>query len=526
MKRKGFKLHFLVAATVIFSLLLTLLVSSTAGYQSNKEALINNSLELNGINAKKAADTTNDLLASAKKTMAVAAKQIGTASVHQDHVHLLRLIKESSHMFNSVFVTDDTGIVVATLPENLGTTGKKLESDAIKVALSQRVPLISEPYTGITGRYIILVSHPIFDENGSFLGVLGGSIYLNEPNVFEVLLNSEENSTAGSYIYVVSKQGELLYHPNKSRIGEQVSANSAVSTVLTGAQGEKEVNNTVGKRMLAGYAPVGEVGWGVVSQTPYSQIKEASNKLILKILLYSAPLILLIIIAVILLTRYISSPLYKLASFAEAITIDGQSNLKVPSGHSWNYEANELRKTIEQAVLFMQNQISALSLEAHKDTLTGLNNRRTMDRVLQEWQRRKLSFSYIIVDIDHFKSVNDTFGHHVGDAVLQFLAAKMMESARADDVCCRYGGEEFVILSPGADVRNAYQLAETIRQSLESTPSPTGQCISISAGIAAADEHSLLEETKQMADAALYQSKHNGRNRSTIAAQSNTPSLL
>lgn len=521
MKRKGFTLHFLVTTTVVLSLLVTLLVSSIVGFQSNKDALVSNTLELNRINAEKVAITTNDLLGSAKNTLAIAAGHLATKFLHDDNMQMLQLVKESNNIFNSVFIADNSGTVKITLPENLGVIGKKLESEAIQVALSQRRPLISEPYTGITGRYIILVSHPIFSADGQYLGLIGGSIYLNEPNVFEVLLSSPTFSPSGSYVYVVSKQGELLFHPNKNRIGEAVTANPVVQSVLKGDKGERTVINTVGDHMLAGYAPVHEVGWGVISQSPYENVNEASTRLVKQIFLYSAPILAILLIIVILLTRFISGPLYKLASFAEDITIDDYHGLKVPTIHNWNYEANELKKTIEKTVLSMQNRINVLSDEARKDTLTGLNNRRTMDRVLQEWLNRNLAYSYIILDIDHFKSVNDTYGHHMGDAVLQFLAAKMIELTGPDDVCCRFGGEEFVILSPGAAAEDAYKLAETIRENIASSPTPIGNTITISIGIAASSSLQDVEDTKQRADAALYASKQNGRNRSTIASAAN-----
>ena len=518
MKRKGFTLHFLVTLTVVLSLLLTLLVSSIVGYQSNKEALTSNTLELNRINAEKVAITTNDLLASAKKTLAIAADHVSSKFLDEDNLQVLQLVKESNHIFNSVFISDSSGTVQITLPENLGVIGKKLESEAIQIALSQRRPLISEPYVGITGRYIILVSHPIFSKDGKFLGLIAGSIYLNEPNVFEVLLSSPSFSPSGSYVYVVSRQGELLFHPNKNRIGELVNTNPVVQSVLRGDKGERPVVNTLGDHMLAGYAPVHEVGWGVVSQSPYDKVNEASNRLVTQIFLYSAPILIIVLIVVILFTRYISGPLYKLASFAKDITIDDHRGLKVPTIHNWNYEANELKNTIEKTVLSMQNHISVLSDEPQKDTLTGLNNRRTMDRVLQEWLKRNLAYSYIILDIDHFKSVNDTYGHHMGDAVLQFLAAKMLELAGPDDVCCRFGGEEFVILSPGATAREAYTLAETIRETIAASPTPIGNTITISIGIADSSQLQDVEDTKQRADAALYESKQNGRNRTTIAS--------
>lgn len=516
--RKGFSLNFLVSVTVILSLFITVFVSAVIGYRSNKEALIQNTLELNRINAEKLAVTTNDLLNSAKRTLEISAAYVGEADSADDTLFSLQLIKESNNIFNSVFIADETGVTIQTIPETIGLIGKKLESEAATVALRERIPLISEPYIGITGRYIIMVSHPIFDPTGSYKGFIGGSIYLSEPNVLEVMLGSSSSNAIGSYVYVVSKKGELLYHPDKLRIGEEVNDNGVVQNVLAGFTGAISVTNTKGISMLAGYAPVDEVGWGIISQTPAATVISASNELVVKIIIYSAPVMLAVLIIVILLTRFISLPLYKLANFAENLSSDHPRSMHVPVIHNWNYEANELHKTMQKAINSMQSQINVLSFEAQKDTLTSLNNRRTMDKVLAEWSRNQVPFSYIIIDIDHFKNVNDTYGHQRGDEVLTFLAVLLMESSGIDDICCRYGGEEFVILTPGTDLDYAYLLAEKIRKAAERTESPIGKSITISAGIAASsrpDEE--IEAIMGRADAALYQSKQAGRNRVTVS---------
>ncbi|MFD2115529.1 diguanylate cyclase [Paenibacillus yanchengensis] len=519
MKRKGFTLHFLVAMTVVISIFITLVVSSITSYESNKQALVTNTLELNRINAEKIADTTNELLVNAQNTLASAASNIATTFSYDNNVKMLQLIKDSSQFFNVVFIADETGTVREVFPNTSELLGETLQSDIVKLSLHQQQPLISEPYIGVSGRYLVLVTQPIFDEKGVFRGLLAGSIYLSESNVFEVLLNSPMSFHSGSYFYVVSKQGYILFHPNKERIGESVIENAVVQTVLNGEQGERVIINRVGKRMLTGFAPIEQVDWGIVSQTPYTNITESSNKLVWNVITVSVPIIIILLCFVLLFTKFISNPLYKLANFSAEITNDSERDLQVPRIHSWNYEANQLKKTIEKMVLSMQQQIDILSDQASKDTLTGLYNRRSMDRVLQDWEKRELMYSYIILDIDHFKQVNDTFGHHMGDEVLQFLAIKLKEYAGVDNICCRYGGEEFVILSPGREPEEAYALAELIRTNIASSITPIGKPITISIGIAGSMNKQAVELTKQQADAALYISKQNGRNRTTVSYQ-------
>lgn len=516
-QHRGLTLNNLVNILIVFSVLVTLVVCAIVGYNSDKQSLISSTLEFNRINAEKLAQTTNDLLTSAKKTLTESADYIS----HQDLKNAqltLNFIKRSNNMFNSLFVVNEAGLVLLTSPESLGVVNKTLTSDAAIQALALKKPLISEPYIAITGRFIILVSVPIFDQSGDYKGFLAGSIYLHESNILESVLGTHTTSDSGSYVYVVSNKGELLYHPDKTRIGDVVMENPAVQQVVSGHIGTKVVTNTVGEKMNAGYAPVPEASWGIVSQTPASTVTVSARNLIWNICLYSVPLILLLIALAFVLIRYISRPLYKLAHFAENLNESNQA-MPFPKTQSWYYEAKQLQKAMTRAISMMQEQIHTLSTEAQKDTLTGLNNRRTMDKVLQSWINSNTPFCYMILDIDHFKCVNDTYGHPMGDEVLKFLAQKMLELTSYDDdvVCCRYGGEEFVILVPNMNLDGSYLLAEHIRTTIEQSDSPIGKPITVSIGVASIDDsQGELEVMMQTADDALYRSKQSGRNKVNV----------
>ena len=159
---------------------------------------------------------------------------------------------------------------------------------------------------------------------------------------------------------------------------------------------------------------------------------------------------------------------------------------------------------------------------AIKDELTGLYIRRFFTHRLQEEIRRanryKLTFSLIMIDIDHFKDVNDTFGHAIGDKALIFLARKMEAALRGPDVPCRYGGEEFIILLPETGVKEAKLVAERLRSELEKNKvAEMGRPITISLGVSTFPQHG-EEATELMnaADMALYAAKEEGRNRVVV----------
>ncbi|MGA7712367.1 MAG: PleD family two-component system response regulator [Rhizomicrobium sp.] len=165
-----------------------------------------------------------------------------------------------------------------------------------------------------------------------------------------------------------------------------------------------------------------------------------------------------------------------------------------------------------------------LSLEmAITDQLTGLHNRRYMsrhlDNLLSEAQKHGKPLAFVIMDIDFFKSVNDTHGHDIGDEVLREFAKRIEENVRGIDLVCRYGGEEFVVVMPDTDVAYAYTIAERLRQSIETTPmvisrAPGKIGITISIGIAASDgEEDTAEALLHRADQQLYRAKREGRNR-------------
>lgn len=150
------------------------------------------------------------------------------------------------------------------------------------------------------------------------------------------------------------------------------------------------------------------------------------------------------------------------------------------------------------------------------DKLTGLKNRRFFQEKLEEqlaiFDETAQLFSLLILDIDHFKKVNDTYGHQVGDEVLAQLAQILNAHARQDDVVARYGGEEFVIILPETDVDTSRRIAEQIRRVVEQAQWQTGK-VTISIGIATVTEEDTDATILKKADQALYISKENGRNR-------------
>jgi two-component system cell cycle response regulator len=173
--------------------------------------------------------------------------------------------------------------------------------------------------------------------------------------------------------------------------------------------------------------------------------------------------------------------------------------------------ANELRESV--------NNTMALAVT---DELTGLYNRRYFERhlsiMLEKSREQTRDMAVMLLDMDFFKAVNDTHGHDVGDSVLKEFALRLRRNIRGVDLACRYGGEEFVVLMPDTDLRQAHGVAERVRSAVaekgfEMAPGLTLQ-ITISVGVSLSEgETDTPDQVIKRADIALYRAKREGRNR-------------
>lgn len=180
----------------------------------------------------------------------------------------------------------------------------------------------------------------------------------------------------------------------------------------------------------------------------------------------------------------------------------------------------ELKENMQTQV----NQIQALSRrledaesQARSDPLTGLANRRKLTEFLSTLE--SVPAGFIMLDIDHFKSINDTYGHNSGDEILTLLAMLLTECVRETDMVARLGGEEFCVVLPETEAEQTYHVAEKIRQAIEIHSFETEQgkvSVTISLGVAQHKEGEAHAAWLKRADKALYQSKEGGRNRVTM----------
>jgi diguanylate cyclase (GGDEF)-like protein len=166
----------------------------------------------------------------------------------------------------------------------------------------------------------------------------------------------------------------------------------------------------------------------------------------------------------------------------------------------------------------LRTALQKVELDAATDALTGHWNRRALDEVLKQQVERQSSsgrtFSILMLDIDFFKNINDKFGHMVGDDVLRAFSQRLREFLRSDDICARFGGEEFVVVLPDTSLATAMEVGERIRKGVERIPlldKPRVQA-TVSIGVATMEKERTINELFVAADAAVYLAKSEGRN--------------
>ncbi|UWS28327.1 sensor domain-containing diguanylate cyclase [Erwinia pyrifoliae] len=525
-------LRFTPPKTDLRTLITLLAVASIAITLANsrrvqREVLINNTLEANRVYATKLASTTELFFQLATSQLSYSASRLSNGfndeRMLQDEVDRLR---EQTNSFNSVAIADANGWVRAISPETLMLKGMRLNSSAAKQALAERRPLIGRPGLSTARNLLVFISWPVWSKDGSYLGYVGGSVYLKKRSILNDLLGAQFFRD-GSSLYVVDSENQLLYHQNSHLLGQTVNPLITQQQREQASNGQYQVVTSEGEAMLAGYAVVPSTGWTIISIKPTAATLVPLNSLLLQVLEHSVPFALLTVLLALILARRIALPLWQLAR--KASRMDTQNVSKEIDGiRSWYYESSQIKRAMLAGIALLHDKIGRLRSEAQTDPMTGLLNRRGLDAVLDYFFSTKQPFAVLALDIDRFKSVNDAFGHAAGDMVIKTVAHQLELGARQADVLCRNGGEEFLMLLPGADRDRALMVAERVRKRIEQLRMEAAGNVTISIGISfwSSDSGEDMHCAFGQAVEALYRAKNAGRNCVVVAKNALQPSAV
>lgn len=400
------------------------------------------------------------------------------------------------------------------------------------------------------------IAFPVQNRQGQLLGVLGAHLSWDwVSDLRNDLLAQQGNGSIE--ILVLDQNGDVLLGP---RFGQPALTSEQVRQLIPAKRGFRDNLHTAfdaerswltGYAVTAGYRDYPGLGWIVLARQPQEQALQPVNNLAYSILGIGLLFILLAIALTWRLAGRMSNPLHRIAQEAAQIGQDGgvvAASLPLVGG---SREVTHLSQTLRsllrrvgaaQAQLADAERLQAQHLDesrkltsdlaewqqlANTDAMTGLLNRRAFLNLAAQQvaysRRYGGGLCAVVADIDHFKSVNDTHGHAVGDAAIKAVAELLKQSARESDLVARFGGEEFVVLLMASDLEATAIYAERVRAALaaEALILPDGQALRLTislgcAGLLPQDKD--VQDTIDRADTALYAAKSAGRNRVMLAA--------
>lgn len=442
--------------------------------------------------------------------------------------------------FQNLFFADSEGRILVLTPQNDVEIDVR-DRSYYQAALEGKEYISEILVSRLDGTRLIIVSCPVYSPDGRIIGVVGGSLTLDR--IDQIVQTFKEGKTGETYL--VDKTGTMISESRftnfliqkgfaESSTKYNLNANSeSVKRAIQGQSGYLEYKNYRGVQVWGAYQWVPEHEWGVVVEIEKEEIVgNWWDRIIVVIGVLIFLTILLLYPLSKMLAGKIAPPLTELTEKVSHFARDYKS-----SSLSWtmmNRPPYEELKILQDSFFQMGEEMAQLmnilEIQALHDPLTGLANRRYfLERgweVIEISRRRNSSCSVVFLDIDRFKSINDTYGHTAGDEVLAAIARMVRENVRINDYAGRLGGEEFAIVSPDTEEEGAYRLAERLRQYVEITPIPAAGhqiFVTISLGVVTyhdntdqRDAKEVLEELLKQADTAMYQAKKLGRNRVEI----------
>jgi diguanylate cyclase (GGDEF)-like protein len=476
------------------------------------------------------------VLENLEKILREGSAHLENVVAHRRLKDYLGSVREKIVDYQELMILDLQAAVVATSSDRLTTV--KLPERWLERAQANKYSVRGAYWDEILQAAVIVIAQPIRTTNERLLGVLVAK--LNFQTISKILTKYARGEIGE--LYLITQDGFLLVSSH-SLSAEFLETKLLHNTTLKLFSQEGEPHAYLGyhnQPVVGALKRISELGWGVVAEKQrakaYVQIVRLRN---LTLALVVA-LLFLIGLTAYLLSLSLVRPLNRLTSGAGKVAsgdldVDVPVNSRSEVGYLtevFNDMVARLRQGREE-LASINETLRQKNVELHEisitDSLTRLYNRKhlmeTLDREVTRSERYSHPFSLLIIDIDHFKKYNDTYGHLAGDEVLRRLASVFKETIRSSDYAARYGGEEFIIILPEISPEQGVEAAERIRRKVgEQRFEGDGEAIevTISVGVASYPENGKDAETViRNADEALYEAKKLGRNQ-VILADANT----
>jgi diguanylate cyclase (GGDEF)-like protein len=417
----------------------------------------------------------------------------------------------------------------ATGRANAGTDYS--DRDYYKKVSSTNTTAYSRAQLGRTTRRPNLqIAVPIRDASGAFIGFAQGAIDLAE---LQSLAESVVARSPGLRPVILDSEGRILAHPNElARSTMQDLSSVPLYHPSTPDAPEVRIESDEdGLPVRAAVASVtfGGLNWIVVVSRTEAEIQAHAAQAQRETLITAGIALLAGLVLAGALASLLARPIGRLAAVAVAVGLGDLSNLP-PSRRVWlPREVDVLLDAVREMVIQLRDRTRELEHQALRDALTGLPNRLLLHErlklLLDTARRARTPLALLVIDLDRFKEVNDTLGHHQGDLVLREVATRFQSALRQSDTVARLGGDEFAVLLPGADERGATQTAKKLLHSLDEPLNLAGQLVDIggSIGIALFPDHGQDADTLlRQADVAMYAAKGNAIGHACYASDQDT----
>lgn len=472
---------------------------------------------------------------------------------HPDLLQSLQLRRQARNELVWLGVVDANGTVVQAIDGLL--QGQSVAKRPWFVAGKERVftgdvhealllaKLLPANASGEPLRFIDFAA-PIRGRDGQLLGVVGAHASWNWVTDTVQAAAQQLDRSTGAQILIVDRQGTVLY---PQALVDQVRLKNGTANPLPYAT----VTWDDGREYLTSEVEVdaktdNNLGWRIVVRQPLQDALAPAHALRNRLIGLGVVAAILFGLLALPLARTVSHPIEQLAEAARRIEQRvgdvqypqstrllevqqlGQSMRSMTASLlAREQELETMNQTLETQVLQRTHALAAANRELERlathDALTGLHNRRHCDERVAECmavgQRSGRTFAVLMLDADHFKQINDRFGHATGDAVLQQLAEVLRAQTRGSDLVARYGGEEFVVVLPhNQNPEEVAQVAEKIRAAVEASHFSEVGHVTVSVGTCVwTPADTSVAALVHRADLALYQAKQNGRNRVVAA---------